>query len=465
MRTDCTSELRESEAAGEPVADWWNRAHKSKQVRWLSDYPGEEVWKRLDVENLLVPEAAVLEIGVGTGRSAVALKGRGCKVSALDISSVALERVSSFAECYLPEQQLPSGAFDVAMSHLVAQHMTDADLLAQIRAVVASLKPMGVFAMQFSDHADGQEHLHDESSLCVKLGEVCRSPREMEKLASAAGVKVVKLLEREVWNDYGLRWYVVHLMKVKTIEVVSLIYKSIDYANFIVDQLSRYAVDFDDWKVNFRLVANDPTVALERHLKEIGVNHTVFRNQNPNEYYMNRVYKAWNAAGMTSNADYVCFVNSDMAFSPNWLKNLVKHIAPDRVLTSRLVEAGKMPSGLYGISKYFGNTPQSYSEQAFLGFTAQVSEDEIQPNGLYMPLLISRELFSGSNGYPLGNVYADGVGTCNGPVIKSGDVYYFEDNLRTNFGVSHFTVFDSVVYHFQEGELDEGRSKPDKTSR
>src|SRR5271154_4057132 len=110
----------------------------------------------------------------------------------------------------------------------------------------------------------------------------------------------------------------------KTIEVVSLIYKSINYANFITAQLTRYAMDFDDWKVSFRLVANDPSPELEQHLKTINVNHKVFRNQNPNEYYMNRVYKAWNDAGLTSKADYVCFVNSDMAFSPNWLKNLVK---------------------------------------------------------------------------------------------------------------------------------------------
>jgi len=234
-----------------------------------------------------------------------------------------------------------------------------------------------------------------------------------------------------------------------TVEVISLVYKSINYANFIVDQLTRYAVDFDDWKVSFRLVANDPTPELERHLKEIGVNHTIFRNQDPNEYYMTRVYKAWNEAGFTSRADYVCFVNSDMGFSPNWLKNLVKHLAgPDKILTSRLVESGKMPSGLHGISKYFGNTPQSYDEPAFLAFAKQISDDAIRPNGLYMPLLISKNLFWISDGYPHGNIR-------NGSVIKSGDAYYFENNLKTDYGVSHFTVFDSIVYHFQEGELDE----------
>lgn len=239
-----------------------------------------------------------------------------------------------------------------------------------------------------------------------------------------------------------------------TVEVISLIYKSVNYANFITDQLTRYAVDFDDWKVSFRLVANDPTPELERHLKEIGVNHTIFRNQDPNEYYINRVYKAWNEAGFTSSADYICFVNSDMAFSPRWLRNLAKNRAPYRVITSRLVESGKMHSGLHGISMDFGNTPQSYNEQSFLNFANQIPDDRMFSGGLYMPLLISKDVFVRSGGYPAGNIYTDGIGTCNGPVIKSGDAYYFE-RLNAEFGVSHFTVFDSIVYHFQEGELDE----------
>jgi hypothetical protein len=240
----------------------------------------------------------------------------------------------------------------------------------------------------------------------------------------------------------------------KTIEVISLIYKSPAYADFIADQLTWYATNFDGWRVNFRLVANDPTSELERHLKKFYVDHTIFRNPDPNEYYINRVYRAWNHAVETSHADYICLVNSDMAFSPLWLKNLADYSAPDVVLTSRLVESGKMPSGLYGISENFGRTPQSYRESAFLSRAAEVSVDKIAFGGLYMPMLLSRELFMRSGGYPLGNLYADGIGTCNGPVIQSGDAYYFE-RLKKEFGINHFTVFDSIVYHFQEGEMDE----------
>jgi hypothetical protein len=240
----------------------------------------------------------------------------------------------------------------------------------------------------------------------------------------------------------------------KTIEVISLIYKSPAYADFIVDQLTRYAVDFDDWKVSFRLVANNPSAALENHLHNIRVHHSVIR-QDPNKHYMNRVYRAWNEAVWTSRAEYVCLVNSDMAFSPDWLKNLALWTKrPDMLLTSRLVESGKMPSGYHGVSKYFGNTPQSYNEQDFLSFAKEISCGVCFTGGLYMPLLISRDLFIQSGGYPLGNIYADGVGTCNGPVVESGDANFFK-TLKKNFGVNHTTVFDSVVYHFQEGELDE----------
>jgi 2-polyprenyl-3-methyl-5-hydroxy-6-metoxy-1,4-benzoquinol methylase len=213
VREDNVVEIQESEASGELLIDWWDRAHKNKEIRWLSGYRGEVVWNRLDVRDLLAPKACVLEIGIGLGNSAADLKDKGCEVSALDISPIALERVSSFAKCYLPEQQLPPDTFDVALSHVVAQHMTDADLFAQIKAVVTSLKPTGVFAMQFADHASGFEQPHDESPVTLKMGEVCRSPKEMEKIVSDAGARLVKLIEREMWPDYGLRWYVVHLMK------------------------------------------------------------------------------------------------------------------------------------------------------------------------------------------------------------------------------------------------------------
>lgn len=55
--------------------------------------------------------------------------------------------------------------------------------------------------------------------------------------------------------------------------------------------------------------------------------------------------------------------------------------------------------------------------------------------------------------YPEGNIYDDGIGTL-GRFVKSGDAYYFDDILRVKYNMKHITVFDSLVYHIQEGEKD-----------
>jgi len=55
--------------------------------------------------------------------------------------------------------------------------------------------------------------------------------------------------------------------------------------------------------------------------------------------------------------------------------------------------------------------------------------------------------------YPEGNIYTDGVGTLNG-FVQSGDDWYFR-KLESTYGMRHVTVFDSLVYHIQEGEKDD----------
>jgi len=73
----------------------------------------------------------VLNIGVGQGHCTRALAGRGCEVSALDISRHALDKVASVIRAgYLASalHELPESAFDLAISFLVTQHVDDAAL-------------------------------------------------------------------------------------------------------------------------------------------------------------------------------------------------------------------------------------------------------------------------------------------------------------------------------------------------
>ena len=274
----------------------------------------------------------------------------------------------------------------------------------------------------------------------------------MYKLHGQSG----RLLER-IRDESTLRlerfspdWYPPSALKVS---VVCLIYKSPEYARFVHESFNRHTGDRQGPRygnVEFTFVANDPTDRLLGFLRSAGLSHTVFRNPDPGEYYLNRVYRAWNHGGMAAAAksDVVVFVNSDMAFSPGWLDNLLKRLDMGTIVTSRLVESGKLRSGRHAVEKNFGTTHTKFDDGAFQKFASEISRNKTLPGGLFMPCALYADTFRRSGGYPLGNrTEPDGT-------VTSGDAVFFYETLKA-MGVSHVTAFDSIVYHVQEGEKDE----------
>jgi len=237
------------------------------------------------------------------------------------------------------------------------------------------------------------------------------------------------------------------------ITIVGMIYKSVVYLNFMIDQLKKYGIS-NKHQVEFLIIANDANEKVLEYLKQSGINHLVYNDPDPLDYYLNRVYRAWNFGGRNASGDIVVFVNSDMAYSLNWLDKLVDRLNPQTLPCSRLIESGKLLSGQYAISCNFGQTSQSYYEDGFIKYCESIAKPEIQLGGLYMPCAFFKTDFVKSGGYPEGNIYEDGAGTLHGRVIESGDSYFFK-RMNEIHGLKHITVFDSLVYHIQEGELDE----------
>lgn len=208
------AEIHRSEGEAESIHQWWDRAHETDHAYWLSGTAGAEVWHRLDVIDRLGPDAQVLNIGVGLGRCTRALWLRRCNVSVLDISPVALARVDDIATGYLADDlaSLPANRFDVALSHLVSQHMRDADLQDQIQHVVRSLKPGGVFAMQYATHRHGVAPDQPQSTDMAKGGSICRTEEGLAALVERAGGRVVRSITREA-HDCGLICQVAHIQR------------------------------------------------------------------------------------------------------------------------------------------------------------------------------------------------------------------------------------------------------------
>ena len=245
----------------------------------------------------------------------------------------------------------------------------------------------------------------------------------------------------------------------KNIEIIALIYKSVDYLNFICGELDGPFCKVDGWDVGLRIVANDATPEVLEALKNCKIHYSIYNDPQPKDFYLNRVYRAWNFAGTSSEYDNICFVNSDMMFGPKWLENLLKHHNGTAIPCSRLVESGKMRSGSYGIEKDFGKHPTNMKPTQFYDFVKETSDPTIKPNGLYMPCVFEKQRFVESGMYPEGNIFKEGNNLVAGypndrPVYMSGDDFFFS-MLKNKYHMKHITVFDSIVYHIQEGEKDE----------
>ena len=239
----------------------------------------------------------------------------------------------------------------------------------------------------------------------------------------------------------------------KNIEVISLIFKSVDYLDLIYNEFKRMGSKIGDWQVSFRIVANDATDEVLNKLKLLDIPHTIYNDPNPNDYYLNRVYRCWNFAGKSSNYENICFVNSDMVFRQDWLKNLLKHHDGINIPCARLVESGKMLSGEHAISHNCGRGPKEIDFKLWDELVEKITKNEIHQGGLFMPCVFDTNRFIESDMYPEGNIYSDGVGTLN-EFVESGDAWYFK-KLESQYGMKHITIFDSLVYHIQEGEKDE----------
>lgn len=227
------------------------------------------------------------------------------------------------------------------------------------------------------------------------------------------------------------------------ITVATLIYKSPAYLDFVMNSLMNHSSNKHN--VECLIVSNDATDEVIEAANTWGeltnVRHIEHRNGNPDDWWLDRVYNAWNRCLIECETEAICFVNSDMAFTDGWLDNLAKYDLDKYIPTSRLVESERMPSLPGLISKNFGQTLASFQREEFEAFAKEVAEEDaaVVGAGAYMPSLFKKE-----------TLYKAGGWRKNWNNIP-GDRITF-GILENKLGMTRVMVKDSIAYHFQRGE-------------
>lgn len=197
------------------ATEFWNQCHSENNQLYLTGSEGEEVWKRLNILQRINSKKVILNIGVGMGYCTQKLAATGAEIDAHDISEVALERVIPYTtNRYLSTdlEKLPRNHYDIAISHLVAQHMNNEALQKQLNAVVASLNNSGIFAIQIAYYMLKIDKA-DESLANLKDGGVCRHLHEFYEMVQKANGRIVWTAKVGQFDEYKSGWYAFHIIK------------------------------------------------------------------------------------------------------------------------------------------------------------------------------------------------------------------------------------------------------------
>lgn len=246
------------------------------------------------------------------------------------------------------------------------------------------------------------------------------------------------------------------------ISIICLIYKSVSFAKAVHDSLYKYTPELLNGEAELLFVANDASEEVIKFLKKEKYNFVINNNKYFSDAdlfklgygtpeYINRVYAGYNCGIKKCNGDIVVLINSDNMFSPNWLENLLDNLDDKKIVCSQLVERNHPKFGIFpkAILGEFGSHPNNYKEKEFLRFAKKISKKELLMDGAYMPCMVYKKNIEKVGYYPEGNI----AGKSFNEIVKYGDERFY-DKLDVA-GVKHYTVCNSIVYHFKEGEKED----------
>jgi SAM-dependent methyltransferase len=197
----------------------WNTAHEAVDEGALSGQDPAEMLRHHGLVEYMRPGMTILDIGVGRGYAAHYFRETWtATVDALDIADEAAKTVTAWVRHFYraDRDRLPGAEYDLAVSHLTAQHMSDRQLRAQMKDVGHALKPGGIFSLHLAgSDRPGEEDLRGPIPEGMD-GRMCRSkPYMLELVQEELGDGwAAAFAGREIaWPAFESRWYFMHVRR------------------------------------------------------------------------------------------------------------------------------------------------------------------------------------------------------------------------------------------------------------
>jgi len=202
----------------------WVRFHKEGNRDALTGTSFKHMVSFYGLKGMLFKGMDVLEIGIGLGLCAKGFYEMGCNVYASDICKEAFNRIEKYIKgSFLcgEMEKLPSDFFDLAISHLVTQHMSEVGILRQFPEVIRSLKTDGVFCVQFAFSDIPNENNKKETivgtpgdnKVSMLGGRMVRTPDYARQLIDRCGGKVIYTSDMTRFPKYKSGWYYMRVVK------------------------------------------------------------------------------------------------------------------------------------------------------------------------------------------------------------------------------------------------------------
>jgi hypothetical protein len=124
----------------------------------------------------------------------------------------------------------------------------------------------------------------------------------------------------------------------------------------------------------------------------------IYRNDGPDRIGHTYLYDI--GAEMATNDIFGIF-HADMIASPNYIKNMIKHIKPGVVVSGTRIEPPLHPPGPEKYVMNFGMEPEEFDEKSFLNFVSEKekSENGKTTSGIFAPWIIYKKDFFAISGH------------------------------------------------------------------